>query len=95
MHSLAVSAEAPDVADLAARLERVEAVLRLVEPFLCLDDDGRWLPIREVHRRLGIPVSTLRTAAAEGRIPAQRVRDRWEISPEWVAAQAIQRGQQQ
>ena len=94
MHSLAVGADAPDVAELVARLERVEAVLRLVEPFLAPDDDGRWLSVSEASRRTGIPVTTLRTACARGRVPAQRVLGRWEISPEWVAAQAIKRGQQ-
>lgn len=94
MHSLAVGADAPDVAELVARLERVEAVLRLVEPFLAPDGPDRWLTVSEASRRTGIPVSTLRTACARGRVPAQRVLGRWEVAPEWVAAQAITRGQQ-
>jgi excisionase family DNA binding protein len=78
---LSVTAPPPCECDeLRHRLARIEAVLW---------PSDRWLRTGEVCRRLGIPPTTLRSAITSGRVPAQKVRGRWEVSPDWFAQQAI------
>lgn len=84
------TAQPPDVADLVARIERLEAIVRLVEPIIG-DHADRWLTVRETSVRLGMPATTLRGWIAAGRVPAQRVRGVWEIAPEWVAAKVLEK----
>jgi excisionase family DNA binding protein len=69
--------------DLRHRLARIEAVLWPAD---------RWMRTGEVCRRLSIKPTTLRSAIAAGRVPAQRVRGRWEVDPDWVARQIVDRG---
>lgn len=83
MHQIVTSPPPCECDDLRARLARIEALLW---------PGDRWMRTGEVCRRLDMPPSTLRTAIHSGRVPAQRVRGRWEVDPDWVAKQIAERG---
>lgn len=104
MHHLATARDHGESAQLAGHLDEIlrrlsriefwldahERRIARIEPVLWPSD--RWMTTGEVCRRLGIPPTTLRSAITSGRVPAQKVRGRWEVSPDWFAQQAIGAG---
>lgn len=75
--------ETPDVmAALAARVERLEALLFAAE---------RWVSVGETARLLGVHRSTVHRMISTGQVPVRRWRGRCEIDPTWVATEAASR----
>lgn len=67
--------------DLAARVARLEAIL--------IPPDDRGVPLKVAAERLGVHRNTVQRWIAEGRVPAVRWRNRWEVDPTWLASQAV------
>ena len=64
--------------DLAARVARIEAIL--------FPPDSRGVSVRVAAERLGVHRNTIQRWIAEGRIPAVRWRNQWEIDATWLAS---------
>lgn len=72
----------PDVAALAARVERLEALLFAAD---------RWVSVGDTAKRLGVHRSTVHAWIKAGTVPVRRWRGRCEIDPTWVATEAARR----
>lgn len=72
-----------DLDDLAARVERLEALV------LAADS---WVPAAVAAQRLGIPRTTLVGWLVAGQAPGRKIGHRWQVEPAWFAAQLVQRG---